>query len=99
MLSSIPIRWRIILFHVLTMLGIAALLIFGLFVVFGVSVADSVEQQAEARSNEAARIIESTGTLTPDNLAVLNRDNVMIVALDAGGRVMFQIGFGLEPGA
>ena len=98
MLSSIPIRWRIILFHVLTMLGIAALLIFGLFVVFGVSVASSVEKQAEARSNEAARIVEATGTLTPENLALLNRDKVMIVALDAEGRVVAERGFGLERG-
>jgi len=97
-LSRISIRWRLVLFHVLTMLGIAAVLIFGLFVIFGTAVANSVEQQAEARSNEAARIVESTGTLTEDNLALLNRDNVMIVALDAEGRVVSQTGFGLEPG-
>lgn len=45
MLSFITIRWRLILFHVLTMLGIAALLIFGMFVVFGIAVANAVEQQ------------------------------------------------------
>ncbi|HEV2065353.1 MAG TPA: HAMP domain-containing sensor histidine kinase, partial [Thermomicrobiales bacterium] len=98
MLSRMSIRWRLILFHVLTMLGIAAVLIFGLFVIFGIAVANSVEQQAEARSNEAARIVESTGTLTADNLAVLNRDNVMIFALDGEGRVVSQTGFGLQLG-
>lgn len=98
MLTAMPIRWRLTLFHILTVLGIGVLLVLGLFAVFGVAVSEAVEQQAEARSNEAARIVELSGTLSAGNLAILNRDNVMIAALDADGRVVSQIGFGLQPG-
>lgn len=50
MLSFISIRWRLILFHVLTMLVIGAVLVIGLFAVFGVAVSEAVEQQASSRS-------------------------------------------------
>lgn len=98
MLSFISIRWRIILFHVLSMLVIGALLVLGLFVLFGISVAHTVEQQAEAHSNEAVRIVESTGGLTPEQLSLLNRDNVMIATVGATGQVVSQVGFGLPHG-
>lgn len=99
MLSFIPIRWRLILFHVLTVLGIGAVLVIGLFAVFGIAVSESVEQLASSRANEAARIIESTGRLTDDDLVSLNRDSVIIIALDAEGRVVAQTGAGLPAGS
>jgi len=86
-LAWISIRWRITLFHIVTMLGIAALLTIGMFAVFGIAVSNSIEATAESRANEAARIVETTGTLTTDDLMSLSRDGVFIVALDAGGRV------------
>jgi signal transduction histidine kinase len=98
MLSWIPIRWRITLFHIVTMLGIAALLTFGMFAVFGIAVENSIEATAESRANEAARIVETTGTLTNADLVSLNRDGVFIVALDAQGRVISQIGAGVAVG-
>lgn len=97
-LSWISIRWRITLFHIVTMLGIAVLLSFGMFAVFGIAVSNSIEATAEARANEAARIVETTGTLTGADLARLNRDSVFIIALDDQGRVVSQIGAGLAAG-
>lgn len=99
MLSSISIRWRIILFHVLTVLGIGALLVIGLFAVFGIAVSEAVEQQASSRANEAARIIESTDQLSDNELASLSRDNVIVVALDERGQVVAQSGSGIPEGA
>lgn len=99
MLSFISIRWRLILFHVLTMLGIGAVLVIGLFAVFGIAVSESVEQLASSRANEAARIIESTGGLADADLVSLNRDNVIIIALDREGRVVTQTGSGLPDGS
>ena len=92
MLTWIPIRWRIILFHIITLLAIAGLLAIGMFAVFGIAVSNAVEQLATSRATEAARIVESTGTLTQDDLESLNRDGVAIVALDGEGRVVTQIG-------
>ncbi|MDQ3443465.1 MAG: HAMP domain-containing histidine kinase [Chloroflexota bacterium] len=98
MLAWISIRWRITLFHIVTMLGIAALLTIGMFAVFGIAVSNSIEATAESRANEAARIVETTGTLTTDDLMSLSRDGVFIVALDAGGRVVTQVGAGVAEG-
>jgi len=98
MLSWISIRWRITLFHIVTMLGIAASLAIGMFAVFGIAVENSIEATAESRANEAARIVETTGILTGDDLTSLNRDGVFIIALDGEGRVVSQIGAGLAAG-
>ena len=98
MLARIPIRWRITLFHVLTLLAIAGLLIIGMFAVFGIAAENFVEAQATARSVEAARLIERDGNLTEANLVTLNRDSVFILAIGAEGRVVSQIGSGLAPG-
>jgi len=97
-LSWISIRWRITLFHITTMLGIAALLTIGMFAVFGIAVENAIEATAESRANEAARIVETTGTLTDADLASLNRNGVFIVALDGDGRVVRQIGAGVTAG-
>ncbi len=99
MLAWIPIRWRITLFHIITMLGIAALLTIGMFAVFGIAVSNSIEATAESRANEAARIVETTGTLTEADLAALSRDGVFIIALDGEGRVVSQIGAGVPVGS
>ena len=99
MLSWISIRWRITLFHILTMLCIAVLLIIGMFAVFGIAAGNYVEQAARSRANEAARLVEQGGTLTDADLVTLNRDSVMIVAIDEQGRVVSQIGSGLPAGA
>jgi signal transduction histidine kinase len=99
MLSWISIRWRITLFHILTMLCIAVLLMIGMFAVFGIAVSNSVEEAARSRANEAARLIEHSGTLSEADLVELNRDSVVIVAIDDQGQVVAQIGSGLLPGA
>jgi signal transduction histidine kinase len=99
MLSWISIRWRITLFHILTMLCIAVLLIIGMFAVFGIAAGNYVEEAARSRANEAARLVEHSGTLSEADLVSLNRDSVMIVAMDDQGRVVAQIGSGLAPGA
>lgn len=99
MLARIPIRWRITLFHIITMLGIGGLMAIGLFAVFGIAVTNAVEQLATSRAIEAARIVETTGTLTETNLIALGRDGVSIIALDAEGRVVTQIGAGVAPGS
>lgn len=98
MLAWIPIRWRITLFHVLTLLAIAALLILGMFAVFGIAAENFVEAQATARSVEASRKLENQGTLSDADLVTLNRDSVFIIAIDAEGKVVSQIGSGLQPG-
>ena len=98
MLTAMPIRWRLTLFHVLTVLGIGVLLVIGLFAVFGIAVSEAVEQQASSRANEAARIIESTGGLSDDDLASLGRDNVIIIGLDERGAVVAQTGGGIPAG-
>jgi len=99
MLSRISIRWRIVLFHILTLLGLGALLTIGMFAVFGIAVSNSIEDLTSSRANEAARIVETTGTLTPDDLASLNRDGVFMIALDENGRVLSQIGAGVTEGS
>jgi signal transduction histidine kinase len=99
MLSWISIRWRITLFHIITMLGIGALLTIGMFAVFGIAAANFVEAAARSRANEAARIVEHGGTLTESDLATLNRDNVFIIGIDADGNVVSQIGSGFAVGA
>ena len=99
MLSRISIRWRIVLFHILTLLGLGALLTIGMFAVFGIAVSNSIEDLTSSRANEAARIVETTGTLTPDDLASLNRDDVFMIALDENGRVLSQIGAGVTEGS
>lgn len=98
MLRAMPIRWRLTLFHILTVLGIGALLVIGLFAVFGIAVSETVEQQASSRANEAARIIESTGGLSGDDLVSLGRDHVIIVALDGRGAIVAQSGSGIPEG-
>ncbi len=87
------------MFHIVTMLGIAALLTLGMFAVFGIAVSNSIKATAESRANETARIVETTGALTDDDLASLNRDGVFIIALDAEGRVISQIGAGVTVGS
>lgn len=99
MLSWISIRWRITLFHFLTMFGVAALLTLSMFAVFGIAVENSIEATTESRANEAARIVERTGTLTAADLAALIRDGVSIVALDGDGRVVTQVGAGVAVGS
>lgn len=99
MLSWISIRWRIVLFHIITLLGLGALLTIGMFAVFGIAVSNSIQNLTSSRANEAARIVESTGALTPDDLASLNRDGVFMIALDGEGRVVTQIGAGVTEGS
>ena len=99
MLSWISIRWRIPLFHILTLLGIAALLTIGMFAVFGIAAMNFAEAAARSRANEAARLVEHAGTFTEADLANLNRDNVFIIAIDVQGNVVSQIGSGLTEGA
>jgi signal transduction histidine kinase len=98
MMTAMPIRWRLTLFHVLTVLGIGVLLVIGLFAVFGIAVSEAVEQQASSRANEAARIIESAGGLSDDDLASLSRDNVIVIALDERGAIEAQTGAGIPAG-
>jgi two-component system OmpR family sensor kinase len=97
-LERIPIRRRIIIFQVVTLLLIAGLLVIGMFATFGIAAQNYVEEAARARANEAARIVEHTGTLTDADLATLNRDSVMIIAIDANGTIVRQIGSGLAEG-
>jgi two-component system OmpR family sensor kinase len=99
MLAWIPIRWRITLFHVATLLAIAGLLVLGMFAVFGIAAENFVQAEARARSVEAARLVEQEGTLSETDLATLNRDNVFIIAIDAEGRVVRQIGSGYPVGS
>ena len=98
MLTAMPIRWRLTLFHVLTVLGIGVLLVIGLFAVFGIAVTRAVELQASSRANEAARIIESAGGLSDVDLASLSRDNVIVIARDEHGAVVTQTGAGIPAG-
>ena len=98
MLAWIPIRWRITVFHVLTLLAIAALLILGMFAVFGIAAENFVEAQARARSVEAARAVEQQGDLSPAVLENLSRDRVFIVAMNDRGQVIEQVGTSYTPG-
>lgn len=99
MLSWIPIRWRLILFQVITLLLVAGLLAVGLFAVFGIAAANYVEAEAQSRATDAARQIERGGGLSEADLVALNRDSVFIIAMDQEGRVVAQIGTGLEVGS
>ncbi len=98
MLSRISIRWRIVLFNIVTLLGIAALLTLGMFAVFGIAVRTTIQDLTASRANEAARVVESTGALTNDDLARLNRDGVYVIALAGDGRVISHIGAGVATG-
>lgn len=84
------IRWRLTFFHTLTVLAIAGLLSSTLLIVVVRTVGTTVQTTARARAFNAARIIEATGTLTPDDVARLGADDVFLIARDAEGRIVTQ---------
>lgn len=92
-----PIRWRLTLFHALTMLVVAALLVAVLIGIIFVVMNLLVERPARERANEAATIVQTSGTLTPANLAQLSEGGIFLILRDDQGRIVAQSDGAPEP--
>ncbi|HET8522409.1 MAG TPA: HAMP domain-containing sensor histidine kinase [Thermomicrobiales bacterium] len=82
------IRKRLTIFHTLVILGITFFLVLVMLVIIERAVGADVHQTTQSRAAEAARIVESSGTLTEDDIARLSVDGVYIVARAADGSVV-----------
>jgi len=84
------IRWRLTLYHALTMLLIAALLTAVLIAILFVVMHLLVERPVRERANDAAAIVQASGTLTANDLARLSEGDTFLVLRDAQGEVLLQ---------
>jgi signal transduction histidine kinase len=82
------IRKRLTIFHTLVILGITFFLVLAMLVIIERAVGADVHQTAQSRAQEAARLVESGGTLTDDEIARLSVDGVYLVARAADGSVV-----------
>lgn len=87
-LAVIPIRWRLTIFHAITTLVIAVLLVLGVFLVLIRAEESQVGDRAEIRAREAARLLESSGSLTEADLERMSGAGVQIVVRDAQGNII-----------
>lgn len=86
------IRWRLTLYHLLAMLGIAALLLgIGLFAFYR-SVQTVVEETALARVTEASLLLETGSPPSMETLAPLARGDVYLIVRDATGQILATAG-------
>ena len=84
------IRWRLTLFHALTMLLIAALLTAVLIAILFVVMHLLVERPVRERADDAAAIVQTTGTLTARDLAALSEGDTFIILRDEQRGVLLQ---------
>jgi signal transduction histidine kinase len=87
---TIPIRWRLTLYHAVTTLLVALILIGMLFVLIAQTIDRDTESTARARAYEAVAIIEAGKPLTADDLDRLGRLGAYVVARDAQGNILAQ---------
>lgn len=85
-----PIRWRLTLFYTLVTLAIVVLLAVTLTTVVVRAVHVGGNETARARAFEAARLIESAGSLSADEIARLSAGSVVVIVRDGQGRVLAQ---------
>lgn len=91
----LSIRWRLTIFHAVTLSAIVIGLSIALIALVGVNVQESVRETARSRANEAARIIAASGGLSAADLDRLTDDHVAINAFDGSGQAVISAG---EPG-
>ncbi|MCC6790476.1 MAG: HAMP domain-containing protein [Thermomicrobiales bacterium] len=84
----IPIRWRLTLFHAVTTLIIALVLIGALFALVARTIDRDAEEAARARAFQAASIIESGRDLTAADLDELGEMGAYVITRDASGQVV-----------
>jgi signal transduction histidine kinase len=84
------IRWRLTLFHALTMLLVVALLTGVLIAVIFVVMHLLTERPVRERANEAAAIVETSGTLNASELSRLSEDGIFLILRDEQGRIIAQ---------
>jgi signal transduction histidine kinase len=84
------IRWRLTLFHALTMLLVVALLTGVLIAVIFVVMHLLTERPTRERANEAAAIVETSGTLSASELSRLSEDGIFLILRDEQGRIIAQ---------
>ena len=85
-----PIRWRLTLFNALA-IG-AILVVSGLMLFFLVrgALLSGVEDTVHSRASEAARTVESGGTLEGEETERLTLDGVFVIVRDADGGILTQ---------
>ena len=84
------IRLRLTLFHALTMLLIVAVLTGILIATIFVVMHLLVERPTRERANDAATLVQSTETLTADDIAMLEEDNIFLILRDEQSRVVIR---------
>jgi signal transduction histidine kinase len=94
----LPIRWRLTLFHAITMAVIMAVLILAMFAMLGYLQEERLEDSVSDCSWIGESSLRNTGTLDPAYLASLGCDGVTIAALDGDGRILSQVGYVAETG-
>lgn len=90
----LSIRWRLTIFYTLTILVIAVVLTLALFAVRAIGLMSGIEGETRAYALEAARIVESGGTLDQIDTAPLFADGVFLVARDEQGTILARAGAG-----
>jgi signal transduction histidine kinase len=94
----LPIRWRLTLFHALTMAVIMMALILAMFAVIGYLQDDRLRDTTSDCAWIGESALRNTGTLDPAYLAALDCDGVTLAALDSGGHILDQFGYAGEIG-
>jgi two-component system OmpR family sensor kinase len=84
----LPIRWRLTLFIALVIGAILLVLGVALFIFVREALLSTVEDAAERRANEAAKIIRSGQTLQADDVKELALDGVFVIIRDGEGKVL-----------
>jgi two-component system, OmpR family, sensor kinase len=84
----LPIRWRLTLFIALVIGAILLVLGLALFIFLREALLSTVEDAAERRANEAAKIIRSGQTLQADDVKELALDGVFVIIRDGEGKVL-----------
>jgi two-component system OmpR family sensor kinase len=91
-MRALSIRWRLTLFHAVTMAAIMAVLILAMFAVIGYLQQGRLEDRVSDCAWIGESSLRSTGTLDPGYLAALGCNGVTLVALDAEGHILDQTG-------
>ncbi len=86
------IRWRLTIYHLLAMLGIATLLLGIGLVAFYRSVQTAVEETARARAVEAGRLLETGSLPSTETLMPLTSGDVYLIVRDANGQILTTAG-------
>jgi two-component system, OmpR family, sensor kinase len=86
----LPIRWRLTVFNALTIGAILLVSGFVLFLLVREALLSGVEDTVRSRASEAARSVESGGTLEGEETQRLTLDGVFVLVRDGDGGVLTQ---------